>query len=60
VNVSDLQRFEDTTIDLDEHGVDKLLGAGPVYDEYDVTVAEATAKAREKIEEAGGTLSTEG
>jgi large subunit ribosomal protein L15 len=57
VNVSDLHRFDDTTIDLAEHGIDKLLGAGPVHQAYDITVDEATSKAQEKIEGAGGQLS---
>lgn len=56
VNVSDLHRFDNTTIDLNDHGVDKLLGAGPVHGEYEVTVAEATSRAIDKVEDAGGTV----
>jgi large subunit ribosomal protein L15 len=59
VNVSDLQRFDDTTINLTDFGVDKLLGAGPVHQAYDVTVEEATTKAQDKIESAGGELTLE-
>lgn len=59
INVSDLHRFDTTEIDLSEHGIDKLLGAGPVYDEYTVVVGEATDKAQEKIEAAQGDLTVE-
>lgn len=37
-------------------GVDKLLGFGNVSKSYDVTVAETSALAREKIEAAGGSI----
>lgn len=58
INVSDLHRFDDT-VDLAEHGIDKLLGAGPVHDAYDITVPEATTKAKQKVEDAGGTVTVE-
>lgn len=60
VNVSDLNRFDTDEINLSDHGVDKLLGAGPVHQAYTITVDEATDKAQEKIEDAGGTISIQG
>lgn len=42
------------TIDLTEHGIDKLLGAGTVRKAYQVRVPEATQSAVAKIEAAGG------
>ncbi len=43
-------------INLTSMGVDKLLGFGNVSKAYDVTVAETSALAREKIEAAGGSI----
>ena len=43
-------------INLTSMGVDKLLGFGNVSKSYDVTVAETSALAREKIEAAGGSI----
>ncbi len=43
-------------IDLAKAGYDKLLGSGAIYVAMTVTVAEASAKAKEKIEAAGGKL----
>ena len=37
-------------------GVDKLLGFGNVSKAYDVTVAQTSALAKEKIEAAGGSI----
>ena len=44
------------TVDLTEMGVDKLLGTGRIGRAVDVRVAEASAKAKEKLEKAGGKL----
>ena len=51
-NVSDLANLvaDSDSVDLAEHGVDKLLGSGRV------TVAQASARAIEKIEAAGGSV----
>ena len=43
-------------INLTSMGADKLLGFGNVSKSYDVTVAETSALAREKIEAAGGSI----
>ena len=41
-------------------GIDKVLGSGRITKALTVTVSEASAKAAEKIEAAGGSLDTEG
>ena len=43
-------------IDLNEFGIDKLLGSGKITIPLDVTVETASAKAVEKIEAAGGSV----
>ena len=40
-------------------GIDKLLGSGRISKALTVTVSEASAKAVEKIEAAGGSLETD-
>jgi large subunit ribosomal protein L15 len=37
-------------------GVDKLLGFGKVSNKFDVVVAESSARAKEKLEAAGGSV----
>jgi len=44
------------SVDLTEAGYDKLLGCGNIDFAVDVTVAETSAKAKEKIEAAGGSI----
>ncbi|AGI48294.1 Ribosomal protein L15 [Thermoplasmatales archaeon BRNA1] len=44
------------TVNLTEAGIDKLLGSGNIDIAVDVTVAEVSAKAKEKIEAAGGSI----
>lgn len=46
-------------VNLTEAGIDKLLGTGSIGIAVNVTVAEASAKACEKIEAAGGSVATE-
>jgi large subunit ribosomal protein L15 len=46
------------TVDLAEHGVDKLLGSGQVRHKIMVTVGEATPSAMKKIQAAGGQVTT--
>ena len=67
INVSDLKKSMDRfvaegfakkdgekyTINLTDAGIDKLLGSGNIDIAVDVTVAEVSAKAKEKIEAAG-------
>ncbi|MFA6805583.1 MAG: uL15 family ribosomal protein [Candidatus Methanomethylophilaceae archaeon] len=43
-------------INLTDAGIDKLLGNGSISVAVNVTVAEASAKAREKLEAAGGSI----
>lgn len=47
------------TIDLSAIGVDKLLGAGKISSAVNVSVKSASARAVEKIEAAGGSVSVE-
>ncbi len=56
INVGDLARFEDDTIDLTEAGYTKLLGSGRLAAAKTVKVAAATDRAVEKIEAAGGSV----
>ncbi len=70
INVSELEKSMDRfvamgfakqdgekySVNLTDAGIDKLLGSGNVSIAIDVTVAEASAKAREKIEAAGGSI----
>ena len=70
INVSDLKKSMDRfvaegfakkdgekyTINLTDAGIDKLLGSGNIDSAVDVTVAEVSAKAKEKIEAAGGSI----
>ena len=44
------------TVDLSQAGIDKLLGNGSIDIAVNVTVAEASEKAREKISGAGGSI----
>lgn len=44
------------TVNLSEAGIDKLLGNGSISIAVNVTVAEASEKAREKIAGAGGSI----
>ena len=70
INVSELKKCMDTfiaqafakkdgekyTVNLTDAHIDKLLGSGNIDIAVDVTVAEASAKAKEKIEAAGGSI----
>ena len=62
VNVSELNALagESDSINLSEHGITKLLGSGRIEHAINVTVAHASAKAVEKVEAAGGSVSIEG
>lgn len=50
------QAGEQIAIDLGKLGVEKLLGSGRITRPLRVTVAEASARAKEKLEAAGGAL----
>ncbi|HIF90964.1 MAG TPA: 50S ribosomal protein L15 [Candidatus Poseidoniales archaeon] len=58
VNVSQLADMADgaDTLDLTALGIDKILGSGRIDVALKVVVEEASAKAVEKIEAAGGSL----
>jgi large subunit ribosomal protein L15 len=61
VNVSQLADMADgaDTLDLAALGIDKILGSGRINVALKVVVGEASAKAVEKIEAAGGSLEME-
>lgn len=61
VNVSQLADMADgaDTLDLTALGIDKILGSGRIDVALKVVVEEASAKAVEKIEAAGGSLQME-
>jgi len=46
------------TINLRDHGVDKLLGAGRLTKKFTVVVPTWSSKAEQKIKAAGGNIST--
>jgi large subunit ribosomal protein L15 len=58
VNVSQLEAMADgnDSINLTELGIDKILGSGRINTALNVIVEEASAKAVEKIEAAGGSV----
>ena len=60
INVGDLHmRFPDqNNLDLAQHGITKLLGAGDVPGAVTVTVEAASASAIEKIKAKGGSVTT--
>ncbi len=57
-NVSDLQKLagDSQEVNLTELGIDKLLGSGRISTSINVTVSGASAKAVEKVESAGGSV----
>ena len=57
INVGELsEQIERFVSILTEAGIDKLLGTGNIDKAVNVTVAEASEKARSKIAEAGGSV----
>lgn len=56
-NVSELANMADgDSINLGEHGIDKLLGSGQIKQSINVTVQHVSARAIEKVEAAGGSV----
>ena len=62
VNVGQLDEMAngEKSIDLTSLGIDKLLGSGQIRSKLTVIVGEASARAIEKIEAAGGRVMTYG
>ena len=57
INLQEVQGLaEGDSIDLGERGYDKLLGKGRIDRAIHITVAEASARAIEKVEAAGGSV----
>ncbi len=58
VNVGQLDEMAngEKSIDLTSLGIDKLLGSGQIRSKLTVIVGEASARAIEKIEAAGGSI----
>ena len=57
INLQEVQGLaEGDSIDLGERGYDKLLGKGRIDRAIHITVAEASARAVEKVEAAGGSV----
>ena len=58
VNVSEIEKLvgDSDSIDLGEHGFDKLLGSGRINKAVNITVEFASASAVEKVEAAGGSV----
>lgn len=59
-NVNQLEEIAngESTVDLTAMGIDKLLGSGKIRTALTVIVEEASARAVEKIEAAGGSVET--
>ncbi len=54
-----IERKEDkTSIDLIELGYDRLLGNGEIKGRYHIVARSFTKSAKDKIEEAGGSITT--
>jgi len=45
-----------TVLDLRSLGIQKLLGGGTIKESYVISVAQASAAAKKKIESAGGSI----
>ena len=57
INMQEVQDLADgDSINLSEMGYDKLLGKGRIDRAIHITVAEASARAIEKVEAAGGSV----
>ncbi len=54
INVEDLQKLDGSEFNLTKMGYGKLLGRGKIIRAVKVAVASCSAKAKEKIEKAGG------
>ena len=57
-NLQELVKLSDgkKKIDLSDFGIDKLLGSGKISIPLEVTVEQASARAVQKVEDAGGTV----
>ena len=53
------EKGDSMAINLDQLGIDKLLGNGQVTRKYVITVGTASATAKAKVEELGGQIITE-
>ena len=58
INISDLSKFKQTTLDLTKLGYDKLLGTGTTKTKYNLIVKSCSKSAKKKIEFAGGSVKT--
>ncbi len=59
INVGDLEKLGKKEIDLNEMGYEKLLSKGKVSSALTIKVSKFSAKAKEKIEAAGGKIISE-
>jgi len=57
INIKNLNKFKETSIDLTKAGFDKLLSNGVVDKKYNIIVSYASESAIKKIEDAGGSVS---
>ena len=56
INVEDVAKMNESSVDLGKLGYDKLLGKGKIDKAITVHVSKASAQAKEKIEKAGGKI----
>jgi len=58
ININQLHKFNQQEINLTALGFTKLLGKGKADKKYAITVASCSKKAKEKIEQAGGSIAS--
>ncbi len=56
INLKDLRKFKEKTLDLAKLGYDKLLGKGSVKEKYSISVNFCSEQAMKKIKAAGGSV----
>jgi len=56
INISDLKKFKETTLDFKKLGYDKLLGKGTTKTKYNITINSCSKSAKQIIEKAGGSI----
>ena len=56
INIEDLEKFKENTIDLKKLGYDKLLGKGNITKKITVIIEKYSENAKQKIEKIGGQI----
>lgn len=56
INICDLEKLKQTTLNLTKLGYNKLLGKGTAKTKYNITVHSYSKSAKQKIESVGGSV----